>query len=69
MRIKREAEKAKKEAKNKAKVMAYHETKEVKAITDTVRLDFHLFSFKYTAKICPFPTLPIYVLKIPTFML
>ena len=54
MRIKREAEKAKKEAKNKAKVMAYHETKEVKAIADKVRLDFHLFSFKYTAKIRSF---------------
>jgi hypothetical protein len=51
---KRAAEKAKKEAKNRAKLMTYNETKEVKAIAAQVRLDFYLFSFKYTAKIRTF---------------
>jgi hypothetical protein len=69
MRIKREAEKAKKEANNRARKNSHDTNKADKAIAAQVRIDFHLFSFKYTAKICPFSTIPIYVLKIPTFML
>jgi len=52
--MKRAAEKAKKEDKNRAKLMTYHETKEAKAIAAQVRSNFHLFSFKYTAKIRSF---------------
>ena len=55
-RIKREAEKAKKEAKNRARKSSHDTIKEDKAIAAQVRLDFHLFLFKYTAKICTFLT-------------
>ena len=51
---KRAAEKAKKEAKNSSRIVADHEAKEAKAIADKVRLDFHFFPFKYTAKIRTF---------------
>ena len=67
--MKRAAEKAKKSDEIMRAKLAYDKKIADKAIAAQVRLDFHLFSFKYTAKICPFPTLPIYVLKIPTFML
>jgi hypothetical protein len=62
--MKREAEKAKKKANNRARKSSHDTNKVDKAIAAKVRLDIHLFSFKYTAKIYPFPTLPIYVLKI-----
>ena len=53
-KMKREAEKAKKEANNRARKSSHDTIKEDKAIADKVRLDFHFFPFKYTAKIRTF---------------
>jgi hypothetical protein len=54
MRVKREAEKAKKIDKIMRAKIAYDKKIADKAIAAQVRLDFHLFSFKYTAKIRTF---------------
>jgi hypothetical protein len=53
-REKREAEKAKKSDEIMRAKLAYDKKNVDKAIAAQVRLDFHLFSFKYTAKICTF---------------
>jgi hypothetical protein len=60
-RIKREAEKAKKEAKNSSRLVADHEAKEAKALVAQVRLDFIFFrsnilqkyALFYLTYICP----------------
>jgi len=53
-REKREAEKAKKSDEIMRAKLAYDKKNADKAIAAQVRLDFHLFPFIYTAKICSF---------------
>ena len=53
--MKRAAEKAKKSDKIMRAKIAYDKKIADKAIAAQVRLDVHLFSFKYTAKIRSFP--------------